>query len=308
MLFRFFLISTLLLVGIKTVAIGAPVTETIESIKAIEIPQMGSSNLILNRRFINGLPGIPQCSNSDFPNLMFSKCLTSKAIEAICAGSDPRYTDTFEIPYLDDTLCMDFRTDDYGLPPFSEFSLCVKEKNIGNFNGEHQGRNGVMCKSFDINLVSEQETVLISVYDSNQNPLVVNNIEVHTENQDSQLTRYTDTFEIPYLDDTLCMDFRTDDYGLPPFSEFSLCVKEKNIGNFNGEHQGRNGVMCKSFDINLVSEQETVLISVYDSNQNPLVVNNIEVHTENQDRSMSDTSFYSIIINRVRRRRMRPVN
>ncbi|RHZ73254.1 hypothetical protein Glove_232g183 [Diversispora epigaea] len=186
MSFRFFLIPTFLLVGIATVAIGAPVAETIESIKAIEIPQMGSGNLTLNRRFINGLPGIPECTDPYFSNLISSSCLTSRTIQAICAGPDPWNTETFDTACPDNTSCMVFRTDDLDIPTSSDFSLCVKDENVVKFNREHG--NGVICRSLAINLNSEQGTVSISVYDSNQNPLLVNNIEVHTKNQDRSMS------------------------------------------------------------------------------------------------------------------------
>ncbi|RHZ50634.1 hypothetical protein Glove_494g37 [Diversispora epigaea] len=94
MLSRLFLISTLLLVGITTVAIGAPVAETVEVIKAVKIPQIGSGNLTLNRRFLTGIPGLPQCTNA------FCASTANPDLGIECPTSCPPAT-----------TCLDFETD-----------------------------------------------------------------------------------------------------------------------------------------------------------------------------------------------------
>ncbi|RHZ90185.1 hypothetical protein Glove_5g8 [Diversispora epigaea] len=194
MLSRFFLISTLLLVGITTatVAIGTPFAETIERIKAIEIPQMRSGNLTLNRRFIDGVPGLPQCSNPDFPNLMSSWCLTAETIRATCASSDPANRKECDTPCPPNTFCLDFRLATTDNEAFSKFALCINNKYVSNFNGKRRDKRGVICKSFAFNLNSDQGTVSVSVYDSTHRPVLVRGIEVHTGNLNMSMSDTSD--------------------------------------------------------------------------------------------------------------------
>ncbi|RHZ71343.1 hypothetical protein Glove_259g14 [Diversispora epigaea] len=111
MLSRLFLISTLLLVGITTVARGVPAAEIIEGIKAVKFPQMESGNLTLNRRFIKGVPGLPQCPDANHPDLVSSFCLNAKTITALCGDSkNPQDPAGFITPCPNKTVCMDFKT------------------------------------------------------------------------------------------------------------------------------------------------------------------------------------------------------
>ncbi|RHZ86295.1 hypothetical protein Glove_52g16 [Diversispora epigaea] len=110
MLSRLFLIPSLLLVGITTVAIGAPVAETIKVIEAIKIPQM-ESNITLNRRIISGLPGAAQCNDPQFPDLIRSFCILANTIRAICTSADhPGVFKTSDTTCSPDIDCGNFKT------------------------------------------------------------------------------------------------------------------------------------------------------------------------------------------------------
>ncbi|RHZ87834.1 hypothetical protein Glove_29g170 [Diversispora epigaea] len=176
-----FLISILLLIGITTVAIGAPVAETIESIKAIEIPQMGSSNLTLNRRFINGVPGLPQCIDANFPDLVTSSCIDEYSIRAYCApatnSSNQKESDT---ACPSNTICMDFRTENTE-NPYTQFAICTADQLIKDFGSD--SKDGEVCKSFEINIKSDKGTLSINVYDATARPVQVSSISISTKNQ-----------------------------------------------------------------------------------------------------------------------------
>ncbi|RHZ76391.1 hypothetical protein Glove_198g46 [Diversispora epigaea] len=180
MLSRLFLITTLLLVGITTVTIGVPVAETIVDIKAVELPQMGSGNLTLNRRFIPGVPGLPQCTDINYPELMSSWCLSVKAIRANCASisnpADMKYCDT---TCPKDTVCLDFRLATTNNAAFSQFALCINKKDAASFNGE----KGVICQSFAYVMESPFGTVAINVYDISNKPKLINAISVRAGKQ-----------------------------------------------------------------------------------------------------------------------------
>ncbi|RHZ77173.1 hypothetical protein Glove_184g142 [Diversispora epigaea] len=182
---RLFLLSTLVLVGITTVTIGAPVEETIEAIKAVEIPQMGSGNLTLNRRFISGVPGLPQCPNADFL-LLTSKCLDEKTIQEICvfpANPEVRSESNTECP--DDTTCMDFLTDPIGGQEIP-FALCVDNGSIKEFRKDRKA--SYLCKPYLISVTNGIATFSIIVYDAHSNPAKVYAIKFSSGNQSG--TRY----------------------------------------------------------------------------------------------------------------------
>ncbi|RHZ72848.1 hypothetical protein Glove_236g65 [Diversispora epigaea] len=178
--FSLFLISTLLLVGITTVSIGAPVEETIEAIKAVEIPQMGSGNLTLNRRFISGVPGLPQCASSDL-FLLTSKCLDEKTIQEICllpANPEVHSESNTECP--DDTTCMDFLTDHIGGQEIP-FAICVDNGSIKQFRKD--AKAGYLCKSYLISVTDGIAMFSIIVYDANSNPAKNHKFQERSENR-----------------------------------------------------------------------------------------------------------------------------
>ncbi|RHZ73188.1 hypothetical protein Glove_232g148 [Diversispora epigaea] len=184
MLFRHFLISTFLLVGITTVAIGAPVAETIEVINAIKFPRMGSGNLTLDRRFIIGIPGLPQCTPA-WPQLVFSYCVTASTIGSACANpSNPKIIALFKKICPVRTVCMDFVTDPGPsvTPEMEVFALCVDAEFAKRF---HSGdKDGVYCKTYEINGVTgDKATLSVDIYDGTQNPAKVRSVSISTGNQ-----------------------------------------------------------------------------------------------------------------------------
>ncbi|RHZ81591.1 hypothetical protein Glove_117g470 [Diversispora epigaea] len=175
MLSRLFLISTLVIVGITTVAIGATVTETIEVIKAVKIPQMGSD---LNRRFIVGIPGLPQCPDSRWPQLLFSYCVGPKKLYSCCRNPNDPTTDTkYILTCPETTTCMNFVTD-FGSAPgpeFNNFAICIDDETLKSFkNDDH---DGIFCKTYEINGVTgDKATLSFEIYDANSNPAKVRNV------------------------------------------------------------------------------------------------------------------------------------
>ncbi|RHZ46201.1 hypothetical protein Glove_629g15 [Diversispora epigaea] len=165
------LISTLL-VGIVTVAIGAPV--------AIEIPQTRYGNLTLNRRFISGVPGLPQCIDTNFPDLVNSSCIDENSIRAYCApANNPSNQKECDTGCPEDTTCMDFRTESEG-GPYAKFAICISDKSLKDFG---EGGSGEVCKSFKTDIKSDKGTVSINVYDSTARPVQVSSISIYTHNQ-----------------------------------------------------------------------------------------------------------------------------
>ncbi|RHZ44997.1 hypothetical protein Glove_700g22 [Diversispora epigaea] len=181
MLSRLFLIPTLLLIGITTVVIGAPVAETIEIIKAVEIRNMGSSNLTLNRRFFEGIPGLPQCPDPAHPDLMSSRCLDAKTIEATCAVlRNPDDSTVSVTNCLEKHTCMDFRGGS-AVNAFATFAICIYDDLIKKF--EDRDKDGVVCKSFQYIINSSSGTLSIGVYDYRQRPFQVQEISITMNNQ-----------------------------------------------------------------------------------------------------------------------------
>ncbi|RHZ73203.1 hypothetical protein Glove_232g77 [Diversispora epigaea] len=167
---RLFLISTLLLVGIITIAIGAPFAETIEVVKAVKFPQMGSSNFTLNRRFIAGILGLPQCLDEKYPDLFNSFCLYLKQIISTCNCPD-------------DTVCMNFATDPGPPLPsqYVSFTICVDKEFVKKFKRD---KDGVFCQTYVINGVTgEIATISVDVYDSNSDLVKIRTISVSTGTQ-----------------------------------------------------------------------------------------------------------------------------
>ncbi|RHZ77561.1 hypothetical protein Glove_176g61 [Diversispora epigaea] len=181
MLSRLFLIPILLLVGITAVAIGAPVAETIESAKAVEISQMGFGNLTLNRRFIVGVPGPPQCPNKNFPQFLSSYCFGQPLSVADCASqTNPPGIAEYDMYCPKASTCMDFRTDNEDEYE-SKFAVCIDNKLVKHIgNG---GKNGVFCKTFEFNIKSERGTVSINVYDNTQKPFQVESFNIYAKNE-----------------------------------------------------------------------------------------------------------------------------
>ncbi|RHZ71601.1 hypothetical protein Glove_256g179 [Diversispora epigaea] len=176
MLSRLFLVPTLLLVGITTVVIGAPVAETIEIIKAVEIRNMGSGNLTLNRRFFEGVPGLPQCLDPARPDLMSSRCLTAKTIEATCAVlRNPDDTALCFTYCPEKYTCMDFRGRS-GVSAFATFAICLSDEEIKKL--EDRDKDGVICKSFEYTISAAEGTLSIVVYDYKQQPYQVHDISI----------------------------------------------------------------------------------------------------------------------------------
>ncbi|RHZ48350.1 hypothetical protein Glove_552g17 [Diversispora epigaea] len=176
MLSRLFLVPTLLLVGITTVAIGAPVAETIKVIEAVKIPQM-ESNITLNRRVIGGLPGVPECTDPQFPNLMYSNCLTKLMIRAICASADnPEDTAPSYTACPPDTTCEAFKTVEG-----KAFASCL-EKGVAEVYRGIMGKK--LCKTYKMEGITEgMATLSINAFDSNQQPAPIPSISVSSENQ-----------------------------------------------------------------------------------------------------------------------------
>ncbi|RHZ85972.1 hypothetical protein Glove_57g90 [Diversispora epigaea] len=180
MLPRLFLISIILLVGITIVVKGTQVAETIEVIKAVKFPRMGSGNLTLDRRFIVGIPGLPQCPNPNLPQLVSSRCFSIKTLYSICM--DPRYpraSSIFSQQCLENTVCMDFITDPGPSTPPEQaaFGLCVDEEFAKRFdNGD---KEGVYCKTYVLDGVTgNRATLSIDVYDGSQNPAKVRSVSI----------------------------------------------------------------------------------------------------------------------------------
>ncbi|RHZ65595.1 hypothetical protein Glove_313g56 [Diversispora epigaea] len=178
---QLFLISTLLLVWISTVAIGAPVVEIIERIKAIEIPRIGSGDLTLNRRFLSGIPGLPQCTDIGFPTLLMSHCLDAKTIRARCSSTRDPVENKWTITTCpDDSTCMDFQALSSGIikSEFDVFALCVDEDSLRK--SKHD-RSGVFCKTYELNGVAGKTVTLsFDIYDVNQKPASVSDIRFET--------------------------------------------------------------------------------------------------------------------------------
>ncbi|RHZ69989.1 hypothetical protein Glove_276g81 [Diversispora epigaea] len=173
---RLFLVPTLLLVGITTVAIGAPVAETIKVIEAVKIPQM-ESNITLNRRVIGGIPGIAECTDPKFPDLMYSNCLDKQTIRAICASEDkPEDTAPSYTVCSPDTTCEAFKTLE-GLA----FALCLEE---GVAEVYHGILGKTLCQTYEMEGITEgMATLSINAFDSNQQPAPIPSISVYSENQ-----------------------------------------------------------------------------------------------------------------------------
>ncbi|RHZ85322.1 hypothetical protein Glove_67g107 [Diversispora epigaea] len=176
MLSRLFLVPTLLLVGITTVVIGAPVAETIEIIKAVEIRNMGYGNLTLNRRFLSGVPGLPQCPNPVYPDLMSSRCLDAKTIEATCSvlrNEDDTMVSITTCP--DKHTCMDFRGRS-AVNAFTTFAICMDDDEIKKL--EDRDKDGIVCKSFQYTIHAAEGTLSVVVYDYQQQPFQVERISI----------------------------------------------------------------------------------------------------------------------------------
>ncbi|RHZ51185.1 hypothetical protein Glove_482g77 [Diversispora epigaea] len=173
MLSRLFLVPTLLLVGITTIAIGAPVAETIKVIEAVKIPQM-ESNITLNRRVIQG---VAECTDPRFPNLRYSTCLTQQVIRAICASADNSGavapSNTVCSP---DTTCEAFETFEG-----KSFALCLEEGVAEVYRG-YMGKD--LCKTYEMKGITEgMATLSVNAFDSNQQPALIPSISISSENQ-----------------------------------------------------------------------------------------------------------------------------
>ncbi|RHZ76342.1 hypothetical protein Glove_198g4 [Diversispora epigaea] len=181
MLSRLFLISTLLLVGITTVAIGAAIGKTIEVARAFKIPRMQSGN-ILNRRFISGVPGFPQCLNANFPLLESSSCVTAKTIRAACTSEDQPGRVDSDITCPDDTTCMDFVTIPNEEEKIDPFAVCIDDKFLRRFDSDH--KSGVFYKTYVLNDVADAKaTISINIYDINQKPAQITKVGITVGNQ-----------------------------------------------------------------------------------------------------------------------------
>ncbi|RHZ86349.1 hypothetical protein Glove_52g59 [Diversispora epigaea] len=177
---RLFLVPTLLLVGITTFAIGAPVAETIKVIEAVKIHQM-ESNITLNRRIISGLPGIPQCNDPQFPELTYSFCFFGNVIRAICVSADhPGVFATSDTPCPPNTECEDFETDPDD-EDVEDFALCLGEEVEDVYSGD---KEEVVCRSYEMNGITNGiATLSVNVFDNNQKPAQIPSISFSSENQ-----------------------------------------------------------------------------------------------------------------------------
>lgn len=141
MLSQLFTILPLLLVGITTVAIGSPVKKAIDSIEleSIESIKFQSGNQTLNKRYVVGVPGVPQCPDGRFPNLMYSFCFTEDKIRSVCESSDfPGTIATNDVDCPEDTTCVDLISNDQ-----SPYAYCVHNNNIRRWSNGHNG--GLIC-------------------------------------------------------------------------------------------------------------------------------------------------------------------
>ncbi|CAG8778728.1 8732_t:CDS:1, partial [Racocetra persica] len=187
MLSQLSMISTLLLVVVTTVAIGSPV-KTIDSIELESIEsikfQMKPGNQTLNRRYVVGVPGVPQCPDNRFPNLMYSFCFTEDKIRSVCESADfPGTIATNDVDCPEETTCVDLIANDQ-----SPYAYCVHNDNIRRWSNGHN--DGIVCTDeFLISNANGFVTMGVTVYDVNRNTIQVN--EMYYYEGESSQTRYT---------------------------------------------------------------------------------------------------------------------
>ncbi|CAG8591437.1 7901_t:CDS:2 [Racocetra persica] len=161
MLSQLFTISALLLVGVTTVAIGSPVKKTID---------------------IVGVPGVPQCPDNRFPNLMYSFCFTEDKIRSVCESSGTNATNDVDCP--EETTCVDLIAKD-----LSPYAYCAPKDNTKRWSNGHD--DGIVCTDeFVINNANGLITMGVTIYDVNRNTIQVDKIYFYKVESSSQI-KYT---------------------------------------------------------------------------------------------------------------------
>ncbi|RHZ73196.1 hypothetical protein Glove_232g134 [Diversispora epigaea] len=145
---------------------------------------MGSSNFTLNRHFIVGIPGLSECPDEKYPDLIYSFCLGEKKIISHCIDLQySMYLAQFYSDCPDNFECIDFATDPGPSVPlqYENFAICVDEEFIKKYKHD---KDGVFCQTYVINGVTgEIATISINVYDSSSNPVKIRSIGVTTGTQ-----------------------------------------------------------------------------------------------------------------------------
>ncbi|RHZ53210.1 hypothetical protein Glove_444g5 [Diversispora epigaea] len=147
---------------------------------------MESGNLTLNRRFIKGVPGLPQCPDyANHPNLVTSFCLNAKMITALCEDSNnPQNLEQFNTPCPNKTICMNFKTapDPSIAPEYEVFAMCVDEGSVKSFNNNR--KDGFFCKTYKVDSVTNgKATISVDIYDANSKLVKVRSISIDTGSQ-----------------------------------------------------------------------------------------------------------------------------